>query len=253
MHNSLPSLLNGKHILITGGSRGIGAAIAQEAAKAGAVIALTYTSRPDSAEAVLQSLAGKGHFLLKMNVADESSVHAAFEEIDSRWSDRLDGLVNNAGITRDQLSIRMKTEDFDAVIQTNLRGTFLSTRLASKVMMRQKSGSIVNITSVIGQLGQAGQANYAASKAGIEALSRSIALELASRHIRINCVAPGFIATDMTGALSDAQRKAILDKIPLGLIGEPADVAYAVCFLLSDHAKYITGHTLDVNGGISMR
>jgi 3-oxoacyl-[acyl-carrier protein] reductase len=237
---------------VTGGSRGIGAGIALRAAQLGARVALTYSSQADAAERVCQSLPGEGHMKLKMDVGDEASVNAGLDEVLKHFGGRLDGLVNNAGITSDQLLLRMKTEDFDRVLQTNLRGTFLCTRAAIKSMMKARAGAIVNVTSVIGQTGNAGQANYAASKAGIEAFTRSVALELGGRHVRANCVAPGFISTEMTDVLADAQKQGILEKVPLGSIGETVDVANAVCFLLSEEAKYITGHTLSVNGGLHM-
>ena len=240
-----------KKILITGSSRGIGAGIARQLATEGAQVAVTYSSKRDAAEQVLQSLPGLGHMLLELKIDDEASVETAFESFVGKMG-RLDGLVNNAGITRDALLLRMKTVDFDAVINTNLRGTFLCTRAASKLMLKARSGSIVNITSVIGEMGNAGQVNYAASKAGIEGLSKSVAQELASRGIRVNCVAPGFIATEMTDVLSDQQKKAILEKVPLGMLGEVEDVANAVAFLLSAEARYITGQTLSVNGGLYM-
>jgi 3-oxoacyl-[acyl-carrier protein] reductase len=241
--------LKGLHILVTGGSRGIGAAIARRAAREGARVAITYNSNRDSAEKVLKEFSGEGHIVVNMNVADEDSVKKAFAEVLTHFA-TLDGLVNNAGITKDQLLLRMKAEDFDSVIQTNLRGTFLCTREAVKIMLKARKGALVHITSVVGEMGNPGQANYCASKGGVESLSKSVALEVSSRKIRSNCVAPGFIATDMTQALTDDQKKAMSDRIPLGSIGEPEDVASAVCFLLSDDSKYITGQTLSVNGGL---
>jgi len=243
--------LKGYRVLITGASRGIGAGIAKKCAESGARVALTYSSNADAAEKVRADLPGSGHMAIKIDVRDPASVIQGFEQVLKEFGG-LDGLVNNAGITADQLLLRMKPEDFDAVIQTNLRGVYLCTKEAVRPMMKAKKGSIVNITSIIGQTGQAGQANYAASKAGIEAFSKSVALELASRNIRSNCIAPGFIETDMTAALSDAQRTSITEKIPLGSIGTPEDVANAVCFLLSDESRYVTGHTLSVNGGLYM-
>jgi 3-oxoacyl-[acyl-carrier protein] reductase len=243
--------LSGKKVLVTGSSRGIGAGIAHRLASEGARVAVTYSSNPESADKVLASLPGDGHIKLHLNVSDEASVQAAFDEI-SKTFGGLDGLVNNAGITRDQLILRMKTEDFQAVIDTNLKGVFLCTRAAVKMMIKARTGSIVNITSVIGEMGNAGQCNYAASKAGVEGFSRSVAQEVASRGIRINCIAPGYIVTDMTGVLNDQQKQAILDKIPLGVLGEVADIAAPTAFLLSPEAKYITGHTLSVNGGMYM-
>lgn len=241
----------GKAILVTGSSRGIGAAIASRLASEGAQVAVTYSSSPDAAEKVISSLPGTGHLLLKLNIADEASVTTAFDEIVAKFG-KLDGLVNNAGITRDQLLLRMKTEDFQAVLDTNLKGTFLCTRAAIKMMIKARAGAIVNITSVIGEMGNAGQSNYAASKAGVEAFSRSIAQEVGSRGVRINCVAPGFIVTDMTDALNEQQKSGILSKVPLASLGDVEDVAAATAFLLSNESKYITGHTLSVNGGLYM-
>lgn len=243
--------LQDKKILVTGSSRGIGAGIVKTLAAEGASVGVTYSSKRDAAEQVLKDLPGSGHILLELKIDDEASVEAAFETFAGKMG-RIDGLVNNAGITRDTLLLRMKSADFDAVINTNLRGTFLCTRAAAKLMLKARSGSIVNITSIIGEMGNAGQANYAASKAGIEGLSKSVAQELASRGIRVNCVAPGFIATEMTEVLSDQQKKAILEKVPLGTLGDVEDVARAVAFLLSSEARYITGHTLSVNGGLYM-
>lgn len=239
----------GRCILVTGSSRGIGAAVARHLAENGARVAITYSSGQAAAEQVLASLSGTGHISLHLNVADEGSVQSAFEKIAGDFG-QLDGLVNNAGITKDQLLLRMKADDFQSVIDTNLRGTFLCTRSAVKMMLKARKGSIVNITSVIGEMGNAGQSNYAASKAGVEGFSKSIAQEVASRNIRVNCVAPGFIATEMTDVLTDQQRESILAKVPLHTMGDTSDVANAAAFLLSDESKYITGHTLSVNGGL---
>ncbi len=248
---SVATRLMGYKIMVTGASRGIGAGIARKCAEEGARVVLTYSSKPELAEKVLGDLPGAGHMILQMDVRDPDSVKQGFEKALKELGG-LDGLVNNAGITADQLLLRMKPEDFDSVVQTNLRGTFLCTKEAVRPMMKARKGAIVNITSVIGQMGQAGQANYAASKAGIEAFSKSVAQELASRNIRSNCVAPGFIETDMTAALSGDQREGIIKNIPLGCIGTAEDVANAVCFLLSDESRYVTGHTLSVNGGLYM-
>jgi 3-oxoacyl-[acyl-carrier protein] reductase len=243
--------LKGKRIIVTGGSRGIGADIVRLCASEGARIAFSYSTRKESAEALLKEIPGEGHLVEALNISDESSVEAFFEKAIGAFGG-LDGLVNNAGITQDQLILRMKADDFDKVVQTNLRGAFLCTKASIKPMMKARLGSIVNITSVIGQTGNAGQANYAASKAGIEGLSKSIALELSSRNVRSNCVAPGFIESEMTGALNDQQKAVIMDKIPMGRIGKGSDVAQACVFLLSDESNYITGHTLNVNGGLYM-
>lgn len=242
--------LKGKNIVVTGGSRGIGSAIVRLLADQGATVAFTYSSREDAAAEVAKSLSGSGHFHVKMNVADEASVEEACQQILGRFPE-VHGLVNNAGITKDTLLLRMKPEDFSTVVDTNLKGTFLVTKGLMKSLMKNQ-GSIVNITSVIGQTGNAGQANYAASKAGTVAFSKSVALELASRGVRVNCVAPGFIATEMTGTLTDEQKGNILEKVPLRSMGEGLDVAHAVRFLLSDESRYVTGHTLSVNGGLFM-
>lgn len=243
--------LQGKRIVVTGGSRGIGSAIVKLLAEEGAEVAFTYSSREESAQKVAQSLSGHGHFYVKMDVSDETSVNTAINEILEKWPE-VHGVVNNAGITKDQLLLRMKAEDFDSVINTNLRGTFLVTKAFAKPMMKSRKGSVVNIVSIIGETGNAGQANYAASKAGTIAFAKSVALELASRNIRVNNIAPGFIGTEMTEILSDDVKAKMMEKIPLGKIGEGEDIAQAVRFLLSDESKYITGHTLDVNGGMFM-
>lgn len=240
------------NVVVTGGSRGIGAEICRTLAAEGATVALTFSSREEAAQEVLKSLEGSGHFCLQMNIADEESINSGFKRIMETFGS-LHGLVNNAGITRDQLVMRMKPDDFDAVVNTNLRGTFLCMKAVLKPMVKARNGSIVNITSVIGQTGNPGQCNYAASKAGVEAMSKSLAQELGSRNLRINCVAPGFIETDMTDQLTDEQKTKIHEKIPLQCIGETKDVAASVAFLISDEAKYITGHTLDVNGGLFMK
>ncbi len=237
--------------MVTGSSRGIGAGIARLLADEGAQVVITYSSSEGPAREVLASLKGTGHMIVALQVADEASVSAAFAKVLETFGS-LDGLVNNAGITKDQLLLRMKQDDFQSVMDTNLKGTFLCTKLAVKTMMKARKGSIVNITSVIGQTGNAGQANYAASKAGIEAFSKSIAQEVGSRQVRVNCVAPGFIVTDMTDQLTEEQKTGILSKVPLETLGQTEDVAHAVAFLLSDKARYITGHTLSVNGGLYM-
>lgn len=243
--------LAGKKILVTGSSRGIGAGLAKLLADQGASVAVTYAKSQDQAAKVLQGLPGEGHKLVQLDVSSEESVQSCFETLLKEWGS-LDGLVNNAGITADQLLLRMKKEDFQSVVDTNLTGSFLCTRAAVKAMLKARKGSIVNITSVIGQSGNPGQANYAASKAGVEAFSKSVALEVASRQIRVNCVAPGFIVTEMTDALTDAQKKSIAERIPLATLGQVEDVANAVSFLLSEESKYITGQTISVNGGLYM-
>lgn len=243
--------LQGKNIFITGGSRGIGAGIVRLLAEQGARVGFSYTTRPDAAEQLLGSLPGSGHFSIKMDVGQESEVESGFRQVLERF-ETLHGLVNNAGITRDNLILRMKTEDFDEVIRTNLRGTFLCIKAVIKAMVKARGGSIVNITSVVGQSGNPGQANYTASKAGVEAMTKSLAQELASREIRFNCVAPGFIETEMTGALNEQQREAILAQVPMKKMGKTEDIAHAVRFLLSHESNYITGQTISVNGGLYM-
>lgn len=243
---------SGKNILVTGGSRGIGAEVVRHLASLGARVAFTYSSRQDLAETLLKSLPGEGHFIHSMNLADPQSIEDSMRVILKTFG-KIDGLVNNAGITKDQILLLMKLEDIDAVLNTNLRGTMLVTKAAVKSMLKNQNGSIVTLTSVIGQTGNAGQSNYAATKAGLEAFSKSVALEVASRNIRLNCIAPGFIATEMTDALSPQQKMDIQERIPLKQIGTTIDVAHAVAYLLSDHSKYITGHTLNINGGLFMK
>lgn len=240
-----------KVIVVTGASRGIGKGIAQAFAKSGARIALTYQSSEDAAQKTLEELSGSGHRLYRFDVSQPNQVEESFKKINDELG-ALHVLVNNAGITKDQILLRMKTEDWDQVLETNLRSVFACTKSAVKLMLKAKEGSIINITSVIGQMGNAGQSNYAASKAGIIAFTKSIAKEVASRQIRLNCVAPGFIQSDMTDSLSDDQKKKIFELIPLGYIGEPNDIAQACLFLASPLARYITGHTLNVDGGMNM-
>jgi len=247
----MSSSLQGKKVFVTGGNRGIGAAIVKVLAEKGAQVAFTYSARETEAAKVLKTLPGEGHFYTQMNVSDEASVQKAIDLVMERFKD-LDGVVNNAGITKDTLLLRMKSDDFDQVINTNLRGTFLVTKGVLKSMLKARKGSIVNITSVIGSTGNPGQANYAASKGGTVAFSKSTALEVASRGIRVNCIAPGFIETEMTKVLTEDVRQQILSKIPLERIAEPEEVAYSVAFLLSDESRYITGQTININGGMYM-
>ncbi len=241
--------LKNKKIFITGGSRGIGAAIVKVLASAGASVAFTYSTNESKAQDLLKSLPGSNHLCFQLNVADAAAVEQVVEQVLQKWT-HVDGVVNNAGITKDQLLLRMKAEDFDQVIQTNLTGVFSITKAFSKSMLKARQGSFVNISSVIGSTGNAGQSNYAASKGGLEAFTKSIALELASRGIRANCVAPGYIKSDMTDALNQEQLAKFNEKIPLARAGEGEEVAKAVAFLLSDAASYITGQTLHVNGGM---
>ncbi len=237
-------------IMVTGSSRGIGAAIAQYLSTLGARVAITYSSSKDSAERVFQELEGSGHLLLQMNVTQSKSVKEAFDKFMNHFGS-LSALVNNAGVTKDGLLLRMKDEDFHSVLATNLFGCFYCSREAAKYMIKERKGSIINISSVVAQIGNPGQANYVASKAGIEGLTRSMANELAGRNIRVNAVAPGFIQTDMTEKLNEKQVHAITDRVPLKKLGTPQDVAETVAFLLN--AKYITGQVISVNGGLAFR
>jgi 3-oxoacyl-[acyl-carrier protein] reductase len=244
-------LIEGKKILITGGSRGIGAGIVRACAENGAQVAFTYSNNKDSADKILSELPGSGHMVVPMQMEDDTSIQSAVDQVLGQFG-VLDGVVNNAGITKDQLLLRMAAEDFDKVYRVNLRGSFLCSKYCLKPMLRNKGGSFVHITSVVGQTGNPGQTNYTATKAGLEAFSKSLALEIASRGIRSNCVSPGFIQTDMTEKLTEDQKKKMADQIPQGTIGTPQDVANAVLFLLSDLSKYITGQTINVNGGLHM-
>jgi 3-oxoacyl-[acyl-carrier protein] reductase len=236
--------------LVTGASRGIGRAIALALAQAGQRVIGTATSAA-GAEAISEALAPLGGRGLVLNVTDGAALQAAIEGIVAAEGG-LQVLVNNAGITRDGLSMRMKDDDWDAVLDTNLKAVFRACRAAMRPMMKQRYGRIVNITSVVGASGNAGQANYAAAKAGVAGMTRALARELGSRHITVNCVAPGFIATDMTDALPEAARSALLASIPLGRLGSAEEVAHAVAFLASPQAGYITGTEMHVNGGMLM-
>lgn len=246
--NSFGSLA-GKTIFITGGSRGIGASIVKTCAEMGATVAFTYSSQKEAAENILKSLPAGKHSIHQLNIANSEQVDLVVEEV-IQMHGEIFGVVNNAGITKDQLLLRMKNEDFQSVINANLNGTFYVTKIFAKHMLKNRKGSFVNISSVIGSSGNPGQSNYAASKAGIEGFTRSVALELSSRNIRANVIAPGYIKSDMTNALTPEQLKAFSDKIPLGRPGEAEDIANAVVFLLSDAASYITGQTLHINGGL---
>lgn len=243
--------------IVTGGSRGIGAAIAKRLAACGWRILVTYRADAAAAEATVSAClsAAGGEPVAAAVLADTRDAAACSATVDAAIAQfgRLDALVNNAGITRDGLAIRMKDEDWSDVIATNLTGCFLMARAAAKVLLKQRRGRIVNISSVAGQLGNAGQANYAAAKSGLEGLTRTFAHELASRGVTVNAVAPGFISTDMTAALTPDQQERLLGAVPLGRPGTPEDVAAAVAFLLSPDAAYITGQTLNVDGGLVMR
>jgi 3-oxoacyl-[acyl-carrier protein] reductase len=245
--------LKGKTAVVTGGSRGIGKAIAMKLAALGANIVINYNSNSASVDQVIKDIEELGVKAVKIQ-GDVSKFEDAEKIIKTAVSEfgSLDILVNNAGITRDGLILRMKEEDFDKVIDVNLKGTFNCTRHASQIMLKQKSGRIINIASVVGIAGNAGQANYAAAKAGIIGITKSAARELASRGITVNAVAPGYIDTDMTHVLPEKTKEAILGSIPLKKMGKPEDVAEAVAFLASDSASYITGHVLNVDGGMVM-
>ncbi len=243
--------LEGQIALVTGASRGIGKAVALALAGAGAEVVVNYASSPDAAEAVVQEIQASGGqaYALQANVADEGAVDGLIKAVLER-SGRIDVLVNNAGITRDGLLMRMKTDDWQSVINLNLSGVFLCTRAVTRPMLKQRSGRIINITSVVGLMGNAGQANYAAAKAGVVGFTRSAAKEMASRGITVNAVAPGFIATDMT---KDLDAEGILAAIPLGSFGTPEQVAGTVRFLAADPAAaYITGQVIQVDGGMVM-
>ncbi|HZE92505.1 MAG TPA: 3-oxoacyl-ACP reductase FabG [Rhizobacter sp.] len=243
--------LAGQIALVTGASRGIGKAIALELAALGLKVIGTATTE-DGARAITESLsASAGSRGLCLNVNDGPGVDAAVEAIVKEHGG-LHILVNNAGITRDMLSMRMKDDDWDAVLDTNLKAVFRMSRAVTRTMMKQRYGRIINITSVVGASGNAGQANYAAAKAGVAGMTRSLARELGSRGITVNCVAPGFIETDMTKELSEQQTSGLLAQIPLGRLGHASDIANAVAFLASPRAAYITGSELHVNGGMFM-
>ncbi len=244
--------LTGKVVLVTGASRGIGREIALTLGKAGATVVGTATSA-EGAQRIseaLQEAEVKG-FGAVLNVTDQESVSQLFERIATELG-TLAVLVNNAGITRDQLAMRMKDDDWDAVIDTNLSSVFKLAKLAIKPMMKARTGRIINITSVVGTSGNAGQANYAAAKAGVTGMTKALARELGSRNITVNCVAPGFIQTDMTDALNENQVNQLKEQIPLGRLGQVSDIASAVLYLASDQAGYVTGTTLHVNGGMWM-
>ncbi|WP_138496578.1 3-oxoacyl-[acyl-carrier-protein] reductase [Paenibacillus pinistramenti] len=245
--------LEGKSAIVTGASRGIGRSIALALAEAGANVVVNYAGNESAANGVVSEIEAMGvkSFAVQGHVGDSKQ----FEELVSRTLEAfgsIDILVNNAGITRDNLIMRMKEEDFDSVIETNLKGVFNGIKAVTRQMMKQRSGRIINISSVVGVTGNPGQANYVAAKAGVIGLTKTAAQELATRGITVNCVAPGFIGTDMTGELPEDIRAKILGQIPLARLGKPEEVAKAVVFLASDDASYMTGQTLHIDGGMYM-
>lgn len=246
-------MLKGKNALVTGGSRGIGKAIALELARQGANVAVNYAGNEVKAQAVVEEIESMHvkSFKVQADVAEESDVKGMVKEVISQFGS-LDILVNNAGVTRDNLLMRMKTEEFDQVINTNLKGVFLCTKAVTRQMMKQRSGKIINVSSIVGVSGNPGQANYVAAKAGVIGLTKSTAKELASRNIHVNAVAPGFISTDMTDELTEEQRESMLALIPLAKLGSAEDVANVVRFLASEDANYITGQTIHIDGGMVM-
>jgi 3-oxoacyl-[acyl-carrier protein] reductase len=241
----------GQVALVTGASRGIGAAIALELAKQGLQVIGTATTDDGAAKITAALSAYPGCRGANLNVNDAAAGEALIDDI-VKTQGGLHVLVNNAGITRDTLAMRMKDDDWDAVLDTNLKAVFRMSRAAIRPMMKQRYGRIISITSVVGASGNPGQANYAAAKAGVAGMTRALARELGSRNITVNCVAPGFIATDMTAALPEAQHQALMAQIPLGKLGAPEDIAHAVSYLASPLAGYVTGQELHVNGGMHM-
>ncbi len=241
--------LTGKAALVTGASGGIGGAIARALHKQGAAVALSGT-RAEALEALKAELGERAHVIVA-RMDDPADIERLAKEAEAAMG-KIDILVNNAGITRDNLSMRMKDEDWEKVLQVNLTGTFRLTRAAMRGMMRRRHGRVINITSVVGVTGNPGQANYAAAKAGLIGMSKSLAQELASRSITVNCVAPGFIATPMTDVLTEDQKKMILGRVPAERLGTPEEIAAGVVYLASDEAAYVSGQTLHINGGMAM-
>ncbi|MGE7760697.1 3-oxoacyl-[acyl-carrier-protein] reductase [Peribacillus sp. NPDC097895] len=246
-------ILEGKKALVTGASRGIGREVALEFARQGADVAINYSGSEAKANEVVDEIRALGRkaFAVQCDVANSESVTSMIKEVVEQFG-RVDVLVNNAGITRDNLLMRMKEDEWDSVINTNLKGVFLCTKAVTRQMMKQRSGRIINMASIVGVSGNAGQANYVAAKAGVIGLTKTTAKELASRGITVNAIAPGFISTDMTGELPEDVQKAMLDQIPLARFGDPEDIAAVASFLASEASKYITGQTLHVDGGMVM-
>ena len=247
-------MLTGKNALVTGAGRGIGKAIALELAAKGAFVIVNYNGSKEAAEQTVAEIkaAGGDAIAYQCSVSDYEACGAMITALIKEYA-HIDILVNNAGITRDGLLMKMSEEDFDAVINTNLKGCFNTIRHMSRYFLKQRAGKIINISSVSGILGNAGQANYSASKAGVIGLTKAVARELASRGINVNAVAPGFVETDMTDALSDSVKENLKSQIPLGKIGHPQDIAKAVAFLASPDANYITGQVLSVDGGMAIK
>ena len=246
--------LEGRVTLVTGGSRGIGAAISQELAAAGAKVGVNYTANKDAADAVVAAITAAGGTAVAIpgDVSDPESAVAMIDQTEELLGDDLWNVVANAGITRDNLISRITVEDWDRVIEVNLGGTFHVCKAASRKLLRKKRGSIVTMSSVVGLHGNLGQTNYAASKGGVIALTKALAKEVGSRGIRVNCVAPGYISTELTDVLNDEIRGILLAQTPLGRLGEPEDIANTVRFLLSDDAAFVTGAILSVDGGLGM-
>ena len=246
-------MLSGKVAVVTGASRGIGRTIAIKMAEAGACVVINYNGSADKAEAVRKEIEDKGGkaSVYQCNVSDFAACEKFIQDVIAEHG-RLDILVNNAGITRDGLLMKMTEEDFDAVLDTNLKGTFNCIRFSSRQMLKQRSGRIINLSSVSGVMGNAGQANYSASKAGVIGLTKATARELASRHITVNAIAPGFIETEMTEVLSDSVKEEAVKQIPLGSFGKTEDIANLAVFLASEQANYITGQVINVDGGMAM-
>ncbi|VEF48437.1 3-oxoacyl-(acyl-carrier-protein) reductase [Bacillus freudenreichii] len=245
--------LEGKVALVTGASRGIGRATALALAEAGANVVVNYAGSTDKANEVVEKIKtlGREAIAYQCNVSDSDAVQAMVKDTIAKFG-KLDILVNNAGITRDNLLMRMKENEWDDVIDTNLKGVFLCTKAVTRQMMKQRSGRIINVASIVGVIGNPGQANYVAAKAGVIGLTKSTARELASRGITVNAVAPGLITTDMTDQLTEEQKEAMLQQIPLDRFGQASDIAGTVLFLASDDANYITGQTIHVDGGMVM-
>lgn len=246
-------MLKGKVAVVTGASRGIGRAVALRMAEEGATVVINYNGSAERAESVRREIEEMGGTasVYQCDVSDFSACERFFQDVINQYG-RLDILVNNAGITRDGLLMKMSEEDFDQVVDTNLKGCFLCIRFVSRQMLKQRSGRIINMTSVSGVAGNAGQANYSASKAGVIGLTKAVAKELASRHITVNAIAPGFIETDMTDVLSDNVKEEAVKQIPLGSFGKPEDIANLAVFLASEKASYITGQVIHVDGGMVM-